>query len=409
MNGDLTVTLPPPLPSGQQVGPLDQAVLLMANGQFGVAAELFHQLADSMDPPEGLLYEYCLAFAHCNDGFNFARNGDRPKAVASLTQAINRFEGEVLPLVDEIQEVEERNNTRIGFVLSVAGAKAGKYTSQMMDDIIKEDFDSALETAGDIFADLDQTKSVIDACASEINASGGQVAEVKQLKSVLSITALGLHGLVAYAEAENASASNNWPKAKNSFKVAKQQLYKARDAYSAVPQMAAQSQMWQSVVEMLVEPGLRRCKNLQKMWEELERYKAGMLDVARAVGAADITNINSNNLQATLDVKLTIINEFEDRTRAALNDLRKAIKAAPIDELRRKAAIGALDDIISTPEHETGFFEKFKKFTKDGAEIVTDIAKAVAPVARAWNVFAPFFGLPVLPLPAPAKAEPGGD
>ncbi len=291
MNGDLTVQPPP---AEQAVAPLDQAVVLMANGQYGVAAELFHRLAESVDPPEGLLYQYCLACAHCNDGFNFARNGDRPKAVASLTLAINRFEGEVLPLVDEIPDPEERNNTRIGFVLSVAGAKAGKYTSQMMEDIIKEDFDSALETASDIFADLDQTKSVIDASASEINASGGQVEQIKQLKYVLSITALGFRAL-SLTRRRKTQPRQRLVQGEKFVQARQAAALQSQDAYSAVPQMAAQSQMWQSVVEMLVEPGLRRCKNLQKMWEELERYKSGMLDVARAVGAADITNNNYNN------------------------------------------------------------------------------------------------------------------
>jgi tetratricopeptide (TPR) repeat protein len=400
MPGELSVNPPPPPPvppDNPVAQAMVQALALMAAGQFGVAAELFRRVAGSVDEPGNFVREYCLANANFSDGLNFARNGDRPKAVDCLTQAINRFEGELLPGVEEIEDLEERNQQRIGLVLTFAGAKAAKYSAQMMEDIVKEDFDSALETASDIFADLDQTRSIVDNCESQISASGGQVDQMTLVRNSLSTERLGLSGLASFAEAERASTSKDWSKAQNAFKAAKQQLRKARDAYAASPLTASQAQVWQTAVEMLVEPAQRRCKNLQKMWEELERYKGGMIDIARAVGAANVTNVNS--LSSAVEVNVTIVKEIEDHTRTALNDLKAAIEAAPADEEQKKRAFAAIDSLTSIPLHDSGFFGKLKKVAKDSADIVADIAKVAGPVATAWNVFAPFFGLPILPLP----------
>jgi phytoene/squalene synthetase len=113
------------------------------------------------------------------------------------------------------------------------------------------------------------------------------------------------------------------------------------------------------------------------MWEELERYKAGMVDVARAVGAADVTSTTivqtTQEMNAKINIQTTIINEFEDRTCTALNDLLAAIEAAPVDQERRKTAAAAIKEV--TDAHEDRFFDKFQKFCHGSAGIVGDIAK----------------------------------
>jgi hypothetical protein len=212
-------------------------------------------------------------------------------------------------------------------------------------------------------------------------------------------------GLESYARAEKASEERQWELAAKAFSAAKQSLREASEAYALSPKLASQAQMWQLLVETLVEPARNRCRRLQDVWANFDQFKEGMAKIARAAGATEITQTSivestaQSQLQSRIDIQVSLVNEFEDRTRHALNDLRAAIEAAPADEKARKAVLTELEKVIAGPAHETGFFDRFKRFSSNSAEVIANMAKVAAPVATAWNIFAPFFGLPVLPLP----------
>src|SRR5208283_1984533 len=116
-----------------------QAIALFGAGQYGAAAELYHQAAAIFDTRARTgdtairqeaehYYACCQAQAEMAKGFDFARLGDRPKAVASLTGAINRF--------NRITQTDQGRGIRNqGVMLGLIGAKTVKYNLEMMVDI----------------------------------------------------------------------------------------------------------------------------------------------------------------------------------------------------------------------------------------------------------------------------------
>jgi hypothetical protein len=279
--GEGLSVLPPSLPS---VRPPDdpakeamsRAVVMMHSAQFAVATLYYRQAAEAFDEQHvrflaesfeaqsaRVFAEYCRAMADFAEGSDFALKGDRPKAVDQLAKAINRFNGNVLPLLGHIDQPEFRDAMRTGVIADLTYAKIGKYIAQMTEDIVNEDFDSALLTAADIFQDLDDSKSLVDDSVSQIKSSaipkrdGEQLEKLEVLSCNLSALRLALKGLESHAEAEKASAAKTWKKALDTFTTAKRLLRDARDAYSASPILASQAQIWQSFIDMSVQPALQ--------------------------------------------------------------------------------------------------------------------------------------------------------
>lgn len=375
-----------------------QATQLAQAGQFGAAAQVYAQAAetfdawaahDASDAVAPCLAEYCRAMAEGTWGSDLARNGNRAKALEFQTGAINRFVNAVIPLAGHVP-----GSLRSGILVDFTYLKAGKSSMEMMQDIIAEDVDSARRTARRILADFADSRAQIDAMPPG--------ADIGTLHATVNAVERAVRGLDAYAAAEKASAERQWDAAMDAFADAKQGLRDARDAYAVLPTLAAQAQVWQLLVETLIEPARKRCSRLQGMCDELDRFKDGMAALAHAVGSPQVnaTTTTIVDVKSRVDVQVTLINSFEDRTRQALGDLRAAVAAAPADAAARAEALAAIDKVLAPEPHDGGFFDRFKRFCSDSAEVIGDIAKVAGPVAIAWNVAAPFFGLPVLPLPA---------
>lgn len=402
--------VPAPAPTAAPPQPLDlgdeatqamgQALAMVQATQFGVAAVLFRRAADIIEvdgerPAAKLWAEYCRAEGDLCEGFDLARNGNRAKSLEFAASAANRFNTSVLRLVETLP-ADERESVRAAMVIELNLIKMFKAVTEMMQDILSEDFDTATDTAQRLMAGLEEDRTTIKALKIPEETKtdvGGALAAVS----------LAIGGLRAYAEASQAINERRWDAATKSFAEAKRVLRDAGDAYSGVPRLASQAQMWPLLVEALVDPARNRGNQLRAAWENFDRVTAGMVKLAHAVGATEITNNNVVNntaqIQNRIDIQISLINEFEDRTRDALTRLRDAIRDAPVDEKTRKEVLEKIDAVTSTPKHEGGFFAKFNDFAANSAAIVENVAKVAGPVAVAWNLFAPFFGMPAIPIP----------
>ncbi len=375
-----------------------QAVMYLGAGQYGLAAELYRQAAalfDTLartgeaDSREAADRDraYCQAQSETTDGLDFARLGDRSKALVSLTGAINRFNR--IAALDLDRGIRDQ-----GVIVSLNGAKTTKYNLEMMADIADDDFDAALATAQRVRRDLANSRSQI--------ADAGLSAEMReQMYDIMRTVELAMDGLENYATAERASLELKWEKALAAFLDAKQSLRDARDTCAAIPMLAVQAQSYQMLVEMLVDPARRRCVRLRKVYDDFEQFKTTL---AKATGVSTVNVSQTQELTSTLtskiDIRTTIVNEFRDRTHSALDGLRKAMIDAPIDDEKRRAAIKDLDEVFAPHADPDGFLDRLKGFCGKSAGIVGDIAKVARPVATAWNVFAPLLGWPALPVPA---------
>ena len=105
---------------------------------------------------------------------------------------------------------------------------------------------------------------------------------------------------------------------------------------------------------------------------------------------AELTNI--------VKVNTTIANYFRDTTEEALRDLRAALRLIPAGNAERDEVLQKIDELLKVPKDDPSWLDRIKKFTGDGAKIVGNLAKVAAPVATAWNIVAPFFGAPQIPM-----------
>jgi hypothetical protein len=379
---------------------MQQSIQLLQAAQCGLAAIGFGRAADAFeqdaDEPAAVVFAgWCRASADAAKGMDFARNGDRPKAIDQLSAAVIRLKRHVLPGIAAIPDEDARKALRAGVIMDLCGAQTGVSNTEISGDIANGNFSSALRTAARIFKDIGEARA-------EVAAAELPTEVASQATESLSALELAIKGLEAYAKAEQATSERRWDDAATYFDDAKELLREARTAWTMSPVLASQAQIWQTLVEMLVDPARRRAEHLQDVLRELDHYKADMIALARASGETNIklTAELAATVKTRIDLKTTIIVEFEDHTRKALNDLRAAIAAAPADTPQRNTALAEIDKVIGSDAHEEGFFERFKQFCATSADIVGNVAKAVGPVATAWNVVAPFFGLPRVPLPA---------
>ena len=401
MSDDLVV--PPsnqlPIEAAQLIG---QAMEATRQLQLKVAAYCYREaagvVAKAGATDAAFWSSYFLAESEFLESAEFGRNGNRAKSLEFTSQAINRLADEAIPAIDTL-DVALREAMNVTLLVELNTFKMSRSLNEMMQDVFNEDYQTALDTARRILTALKQDQASLAAAQTPPETAN----EMQQIRNALASVGIVIDVLRAYAEASQAVSDRAWDTAMEKFAEAKTLMREAANAYSANPRISAQAQMWSTMIETMIDPARSRARQLRAVWANFDQMKEEMTKVARAVGAAEVNNNNfvaaSADIKNKVDVNISIVNEFESHTREALTRLRDAIKKAPVTDTARDEILKKIDDVMATPSGETGFFDKFKKFTATSADIVGNIAKVAGPVATAWNLFGPFFGLPLIPVP----------
>jgi hypothetical protein len=378
-----------------------QATLAMASAEFGnastyysEASRLFQACAGEDEISMICLAHVAKAQALQAESQKFIRDANKGAGSERLSAAISLMHEMVMPNLGKLDPADAG-----GILLLLAAMKSGKSINEMQEEVVKGDYASALSTAKKIYEDVGKMRE--DAKSISLSAELSQ-----KISQLLTTMTLGVSGLEALALAGKACEEQSWETFELQADIAKQRFKETQEACLMNRETVVFSAQWGQLIEVLVEPTRRHGRQLRDLYKDVTEWKEGFRSLAGKAG----THIDlANNVQAmaearnkaeqTVTVHVTVGNYFQDRTTEALLGLKATLNLAPADLPERDELLQKLAQVTAVPKDDPSWLEKMKTFTGDAQKIVGNIAKIAAPVASAWNMLAPLFGMPALPIP----------